>query len=102
MLAWLRNIFYIFLYIYLFIFYYIGNPALPRVLILTPAVYPCLVVNYNFRPTQLRISKPRKEHSRGSPEFPNQNVNQIGEDVPDLYSDIQTEITTFFIYTDMY
>ena len=42
----------------------IENPALPKVLIVTPGVFPCLVVNYDFsynfpyKPTQLRISKP--------------------------------------------
>ena len=51
-------------------------------LIVTPAVYPRLVLNYDNRiaiiaiypykpqPTQLRISKTCQEHSRGSPEFP--------------------------------
>ena len=29
--------------------------------------------------TQLRISKPTQEHFRGFPEFPNQNLRQIGQ-----------------------
>ena len=36
------------------------------------------------RPTQFRILKPSKENSRESPEFPNQNLRQIGEGVPEL------------------
>ena len=54
------------------------HPALPRLLKVTPAVYPHLNVfigklnsRNQSRPTQLKISKPRKEHSCGSPEFPN-------------------------------
>ena len=31
-----------------FVLYMLENPALPRVLIVTHAVYPRLVVNYNF------------------------------------------------------
>ena len=34
--------------------------------------------------TQLKISKPSKEHFRGSPEFPNLNFRQIDQGVPEL------------------
>ena len=41
------------------------------------------------------------EHFRGSSEFPNQHLRQIGLGVPELCSDIQTdrqtEITTLYI-----
>ena len=73
-----------------------GNPRLPRLLIDTPARYPQFVDftgKLNFwnksRSTQLRISKPSKEHSCGSPKFPNQNFRQIGEGVSELWSDKQ-------------
>ena len=36
------------------------------------------------RLTQLRISNPSIEHSRGSPEFLNQNLRQIGSVVSEL------------------
>ena len=39
---------------------------------------------YKSQPTQLKISKPSLEHSRKSPEFPNQNLMQIGPGVPEL------------------
>ena len=42
-------------------------------LIVTPAVYPRLGINYNIRffsSTRLRISKPNSEYSHGFPEFP--------------------------------
>ena len=49
----------------LFIVQQLENTTLPRVLMVTPAVYPRQVVNYDFSffpdksgPTQLRISKP--------------------------------------------
>ena len=34
--------------------------------------------------TQLRISKRSFKYSRGSPEFPNQNLRQIDPGVPEL------------------
>ncbi len=34
--------------------------------------------------TKLRIVRPSLEHSRGSPEFPNQNLMQIGQEVLDI------------------
>ena len=57
------------------------NPALPRLLIVTHAVYPRLVLNYEFshfssRPTQLRIAKPAKNIHVV---LPNQNLRQIGQ-----------------------
>ena len=60
-----------------------------RKVIVSPTVYPPLVVNYNCcyfsvksGPTQLRISS--IEHSRGFLEFPNPNLRQIGPGVPEL------------------
>ena len=86
-------------------FYYLGNPALPRVLIVTPAVYPRLVLSffpYRSRLTQLRISKPSKKHSHSSSEFPDQNFRQICPGVHELWSDIQTnkhpKRDNYFIY----
>ena len=35
-------------------------------------------------PTQLRISKPSKEHSRGSTKIPNLNLRRIGPGVSEL------------------
>ena len=56
-------------------------------------------------PNQFRISKPGKEHPLGSPEFPNQNLRQIGPGVPELRSDKQTNRQTNrdynFIYMDV-
>ena len=39
---------------------------------------------YFFQPSQLRISKPSFEHSRGSSEFPFTNVWQIGPGIYEL------------------
>ena len=63
---------------------------LPWLLIITPAVYPHLI---DF------TGKPSLEHSRGFPEFPNQNLRQICQGVPgynrtNKQLDRQTEITT--------
>ena len=33
---------------------------------------------------RLRTFEPKQEHSRGSVEFPNQNLRQIGQGVPEL------------------
>ena len=65
--------------------YQFGNPALPRLLIVTPALYPD--VNYEF-------GNFSRENSRGPPQFPNQNLRQIGSGIPKLRSNKQTEITT--------
>ena len=55
------------------------------------AVYPHLNdftsiqnISYLSRLTQLRILKPSREHSRGSPGSSNQNLRQIGSGVPEL------------------
>ena len=53
----------------------LGNIALPRVLIVTSAVYPHFVnfdlyFRFKSRPIQIRISKPSLEQSHGSSEFP--------------------------------
>ena len=75
----------------------LGNPALPRLLIVNPAVYPRLILaifSYKSRPTQLRILKPRYDHSRGSPEFPNQNLSQGDHDIQ---TNRQTGIATLCI-----
>jgi len=56
--------------------------------IVSPAVYPRLVVNYDLRPL---TQKPSLQNFRGSPEFPNQNLRQIGHGV---CSDIQTKRET--------
>ena len=45
-------------------------------------------------PTQLRILKPSYEHSRGSPELPNQSLRQIGPGVSNLWSEKQTNKQT--------
>ena len=37
-------------------------------------IKPTLKTKLRIRPTQLRIVKPSKEHSRGSTEFPNQKL----------------------------
>ena len=50
-------------------------------LIVTPAVYPHLVVKYD--------SKPSEDHFIGSPEFPHQNLRQITPGVNELWSDKQ-------------
>ena len=47
--------------------------------------------------TQLRNSKQSLEHSHGSPEFPNQNLRQIGRRVSEFLSDIQTNKQTEII-----
>jgi len=51
---------------------------MPSLIIVTTAIYPRLVLNYDFiytsRPTKLRISKQSLEHFRGSLEFPNQRL----------------------------
>ena len=65
--------------------------ALPRLLMVASAVYPRLVLNYEFshfssRPTQLRISKSAKNIHLV---LPNQNLRQIGKGVHELWSDIQ-------------
>ena len=76
-------------------------------LLITLKIYLRLVVNsdlkyfpYNSGPTQLRISKVKTKlrHSRDSPKFPYQNLRQICPGVEVLWSDIQTENTTFYIY----
>ena len=41
-------------------------------------------------PSNLESQNQAKENSRGSPEFPNQNLRQIGQRVHELWSDIQT------------
>ena len=64
---------------------YRENPDLPRVLIVSSAVYPRLVVNYDLGPL---TQKQSLQYFRGSPEFPNQNLRQIGHGV---CSDIQTK-----------
>ena len=72
-----------------------------RLLETTPTVYPHLndfswklSFRYLSRPTQLRISKPNEEHSRESPEFPDQNLRQIGPGVSELWSVKQTDRQT--------
>ena len=47
-----------------FLLYYFENLALPSVLIVSPAVYPCLVVYYNFSYFSLK---------KWTQKFPNQN-----------------------------
>ena len=84
------------------------NLAFPRVsLMFTPAVYPRLVLNYDLSyfpykswPTQLKISKPRTEHSRGFHEFPNHNLRQIGvhEKWSNIQTNRQTEIASLYIH----
>jgi len=75
-------------------------------LIVTPAVYPHFYMETNFslknRPTQFRISNPIKEHSRDSPEVPNQNLRQIGPGVSELWSDKQTNKDYNFTYLDLF
>ena len=58
------------------------------------------VISYKSRPTQLKISKPSKEHFRGSLEFPNQNWRKIGPVVNELRSEIQTNRDYYFKYVD--
>ena len=65
----------------------IKNPALPRLIKVTPAVYPHLndftgnlTFHYKSRPTQLSISK----HSCGFPEFTNLDLKQIGPGFSEL------------------
>ena len=42
-------------------------------------------VRFKVEPlTQLRMSKPSQEHSRGSSELPSQNLRQIGQGVSEL------------------
>ena len=49
--------------------------------------------------TQLIFSKP--ENSRSSlPEFPNQNLRQIGQGVPELCSNKQTDRDLYFTFID--
>ena len=71
-------------------------PALPRVLIVNPAVYPRLVLNYDFtyffilKWTHLSLSLKTKLRtfpwfSRGAT-----NLRHIGQGVHELWSDIQT------------
>ena len=58
-------------------------------------IYSCrLPALDRFLPTQLGLSKPSQENSRGSPEFPNQNLRQIGQGVSELCSDKQTNTQT--------
>ena len=63
-------------------------------LIVTPAVYPHLVVKYD--------SKPSEDHFIGSPEFPHQNLRQIGQGVRDLWSDLQTNKHPNRVYNFIY
>ncbi len=61
------------------------NPALPSVLIVTPAVYPRLVVNYKF--SYLKVNPLNLEslnHSKNIPVFPNKRLRSIGQGVPEL------------------
>ena len=86
-------------------FYHLGNPALPRLLIISPAnlfdFTGKVNLRYKSRFTQFRISEPSLKHSRCSPKFPNQNLRQIGPGVHELWSDKQTvrqtKITTLYI-----
>ena len=60
---------------------------LPGVFIVTRAVYPRLVVHWDFSyfsMQKLTHSKPSLERIRGSPEFHNQNVGKIDQKVFDL------------------
>ena len=54
---------------------------LPRTSSLIPIL---VIIPVESGPNQVRISKPSSEHSRGSPKFPNQNLRQIGQGVPQL------------------
>ena len=70
--------------------YSLGNPAaLHRGFIVSPTDDPRFVVNLTIFPdkgrsTQLRILKPDKENSRGSPELSNQNMRRIVQGVPEF------------------
>ena len=49
----------------------------------------------------LNLESQNQEHSRGSSEFPNQNLRQIGHSFPVLWSDNQTENRDYnFIHID--
>ena len=71
---------------------WLGNPALPRLLKVTPPVYPHL--NDFYRESKFSLLKPSYKHSRGSSEFLNQNLKQIGLGVPELWSEKQTDRRT--------
>ena len=71
------------------------NPSLSRVVKINPAVYPHLVVNYDFRYfSLLKVDKLNLKfqnqakiipwHSLGSPEVPNHNLGQIGQMIHEL------------------
>ena len=98
--------------------------ALPRVLIVTSAVYPRLIVNYDFSSKlgrlNLKSQNQAKEHFPNSSEFPNQTVRQPGQTVrqpdqtvrqpgqgvPKLRLDIQTnrhpKVLTLYIQIHKY
>ena len=86
-----------------FILNQLRNPAFPRVLIVTPAVYPHLVdftwtLNFHFknRPTQLRL----KTQLRTFPWFsqaPQSKFEANRSRVPELLSDKQTDKQRFLL-----
>ena len=47
----------------------------------------------------VKVDSLNKEHSRGFPEFPNQNLRQISPRVPELWSDKQTNKQWLQFYT---
>ena len=49
-------------------------------------------------PINLRILELSKEHSRGSPEFRNYNLRQIGQGVLELWSNLQTDKHKLLFY----
>ena len=68
--------------------------------IVSPTVYPRVVVNYNFSLFfPLKVDSQESQslgHSRGSPDL-HQNLMQIGPGVPELWSENkQTEITALY------
>ena len=89
-----------------FIFHLVfENPALPRVIIVTPTVYPRFVLNYDFSyfpyKTPLSLTLESKNQI-GSPKFHNQNLKQIGQGVHELCTDTQTSKQTNREYNFIY
>ena len=67
-------------------------------LIVTPAVYPHLALNYDFKHFFPIKVDPLNLESQNQTKFPNQYFRPIGQGVHELWSDIQTSRDNNFIY----
>ena len=77
---------------------------LPKLLIVTQAVNPSFVLNFRilaifpFKVDPLHWESQSK--AKNIPEFPSQNLKQIGHVVPELWLDMQTNRDYYFRYKD--